>query len=86
MTINQIGGSSRNIAEHFEKQHKHVLDAIEKLKAENSTLRSMFCEGSYKVEGNNKTYPEYLMNRDDFTLLVMSFTSKKAPSERIFPL
>ena len=75
---NQVVVSSRQIAEHFEKQHKHVLDAIEKLKAENSALRSMFCEGSYKVEGNNKTYPEYLMNRDGFSLLVMGFTGKKA--------
>lgn len=75
---NQVVVSSRQIAEHFEKQHKHVLDAIEKLRAENSALRSMFCEGNYKVEGNNKTYPEYLMNRDGFSLLVMGFTGKKA--------
>lgn len=32
----------------------------------------------YKVEGNNKSYPEYLMNRDGFTLLAMSFTGKEA--------
>lgn len=38
----------------------------------------MFCEHSYKVEGNNKTYPEYLMNRDGFSLLVMGFTGRKA--------
>lgn len=75
---NQIVVSSRKIAEHFEKQHKHVLNTIEKLKAENPALRSMFCKGSYKVEGNIKTYPEYLMTRDGFTLLVMSFTGKKA--------
>lgn len=38
----------------------------------------MFCADTYKVEGNNKTYPEYLMNRDGFSLLVMGFTGKKA--------
>ena len=32
----------------------------------------------YKVEGNNKSYPEYLMNRDGFTLLAMGFTGKEA--------
>ena len=74
----QIVVSTRQIAEHFDKQHKHVLSVIENLKAENSALRNMFCEHSYKVEGNNKTYPEYLMNRDGFSLLVMGFTGKKA--------
>ena len=38
----------------------------------------MFCEHSYKVEGNNKTYHEYLMNRDGFSLLVMGFTGRKS--------
>lgn len=74
----QIVVSTRQVAEHFDKQHKHVLGVIENLKAENSALRNMFCEHSYKVEGNNKTYPEYLMNRDGFSLLVMGFTGKKA--------
>ena len=74
----QIVVSTRQVAEHFDKQHKHVLSVIENLKAENSALRNMFCEHSYKVEGNNKTYPEYLMNRDGFSLLVMGFTGKKA--------
>lgn len=80
---NQVVVSSRQIAEHFDKQHKHVLSVIENLKAENSALRNMFCEHSYKVEGNNKTYPEYLMNRDGFSLLVMGFTGKKALAWKI---
>ena len=78
VTNGQIVVSTRQVAEHFDKQHKHVLSVIENLKAENSALRNMFCEHSYKVEGNNKTYPEYLMNRDGFSLLVMGFTGKKA--------
>nr|DAE82953.1 MAG TPA: hypothetical protein [Caudoviricetes sp.] len=75
---NQVVVSSRQIAEHFEKRHADVLASIEKLKTENSVLINMFCEHSYKVDGNNKTYPEYLMNRDGFSLLVMGFTGKKA--------
>ena len=36
VTDGQIVVESRKIAEHFDKQHKHVLDAIENIKAENS--------------------------------------------------
>ena len=74
---NQVVVSSRDIAEHFEKEHKHVLDSIrEIIKAENSAL-TFFFETTYKA-GTGKSYPEYLMNRDGFSLLVMGFTGKKA--------
>lgn len=74
----QVVTDSRSVAEHFEKQHKHVLEAIDNLKAENSALRKMFYETTYKVKGNNKSYKMYLMNRDGFSLLVMGFTGKAA--------
>ena len=80
MTIinNQAVVSSRQVAESFGKMHKHVLDSIgEIIKAENSALTSMFFESSYKA-GTGKSYPEYLMNRDGFTLLAMGFTGPKA--------
>lgn len=74
----QVVVSSRQVAEKFGKEHKHVLDSVrEILKAENSAVR-FFQENMYKVEGNNKSYPEYLMNRDGFTLLAMGFTGKEA--------
>lgn len=73
----QIVVESRKIAEHFDKQHKHVLDAIENIKAENSAVTPMFCETTYTA-GTGKAYKEYLMNRDGFSLLVMGFTGKKA--------
>ena len=70
--------SSRQVAEDFEKYHKDVLESIRDiLKAENSAVR-YFYETTYKVEGNNKNYPEYLMTRDGFSLLVMGFTGEKA--------
>ena len=75
---NQVVTDSRSVAEHFGKQHKHVLEAIDNLKAENSALRKMFYETTYKVDGNNKSYKMYLMNRDGFSLLVMGFTGEKA--------
>lgn len=72
---NQVVVSSRQIAEHFEKQHCHVLATIENLIIENS-IAKFFHQMTYGKRG--KQYKEYLMNRDGFTLLVMSFTGKKA--------
>lgn len=75
---NQVVVSSRQVAEKFGKLHKDVLENIrEILKAENSAVR-FFQENMYKVPGNNKSYPEYLMNRGGFSLLVMGFTGKDA--------
>lgn len=78
-TINngQVVVSSRQIAENFEKEHRHVLETIRNLTAENSTVKSMFYESSYKNE-RGRDYSEYLMNRDGFSLLVMGFTGQKA--------
>ena len=74
---NQVVVSSRQIAEHFEKEHKHVLQSIrEILTAEKSAVK-FFGESSYLNE-RGKINPEYLMNRDGFSLLVMGFTGKKA--------
>lgn len=69
--------SSRQVAESFEKMHKHVLETIERLKAKKSALTSMFFETTYTA-GTGKAYKEYLMNRDGFSLLVMGFTGAKA--------
>lgn len=64
---NQVVVSSRQVAEKFGKLHKDVLENIREIvKAENSAVR-FFQESLYKVPGNNKSYPEYLMNRDGFT-------------------
>lgn len=68
--------SSRQIAESFGKEHKHVLDAVKNLVAENSAAKSMFYETTFENRG--KQYPMYLMNRDGFSLLVMGFTGKAA--------
>ena len=70
--IGSLVVSSRRVADNFGKQHKHVLEAIENIKAENSALIDMFYETSYKA-GTGKSYKEYLMNRDGFSLLVMGF-------------
>lgn len=72
--------TSLQIAEKFGKQHKHVIRNIENLLEgmPKIGLSEMFKKGTYAVEGNNKRYPMYYMNRDGFALLAMGFTGKKA--------
>ena len=73
---NQIVVSSRQIAKDFGKQHKHVLDSIRDILAAENSATKFFYESTYDNRG--KEYPEYLMNRDGFSLLVMGFTGSKA--------
>lgn len=81
--------SSLLVAEKFGKEHKHVLDSIRALLAENSAetvnqqVSRMFLLTEYESPLNNGTdavrkLPMYIMNRDGFTLLTMGFTGKKA--------
>ena len=74
---NELVVSSREVADNFGKAHRHVLDSIENIKAENSAVTSMFYKSSYKA-GTGKSYKMYFMNRDGFALLVMGFTGKEA--------
>ena len=74
--------SSRDIAEDFEKEHKDVLESIRNLTAENSAVKEMFIENEY-VTDRGRTYPEYLITRDGFSLLVMGFTGQKALSWKL---
>ena len=64
------------VAEKFGKEHRHVLDSIRNLTAENSAAKLLFIESEYDNRG--KTYPMYVMNKDGFTLLVMGFNGKDA--------
>lgn len=73
----KILASSRDIAEKFNKQNKHVNENIRKLMAENSTVRNMFLETTY-ISDRGRQEIEYLMDRDGFSLLVMGFTGSKA--------
>lgn len=67
--------TSLKVAEHFEKEHKNVLQAIENLVAENSAA-NFFILTTYRNRG--KEYPMYEMDRDGFSLLAMGFTGEKA--------
>lgn len=75
----QIVVSSRDVADHFGKRHDHVLENIVAIGNQMSTpeFSGLFYETFY-VAKNGKRNPEYLMNRDGFSLLAMGFTGKKA--------
>ena len=73
---NQIVVSSRQIAEHFGKLHKDVLENIRSILVAENSATKFFYETTH--EYRRQSFPEYLMTRDGFTLLVMSFTGKKA--------
>lgn len=71
--------TSLDVAETFEKEHKHVLEDIRRISESLSTaeMSALFYEGEYKAS-NGKKNPMYYMNRDGFTLLVMGYTGEKA--------
>lgn len=73
--------SSRKVAEDFGKPHCDVLkgirETIEGL-GKISYTKEMFYKTTYIHPQNGQEYPEYLMNRNGFSLVVMSFTGSKA--------
>lgn len=73
---NQIVVSSKDIAEHFGKDHKNVLQNIRDILVAENSATKFYQEATYQNRG--KDYKEYLMNRDGFSLLAMGFTGKKA--------
>lgn len=68
--------SSREIAKRFGKEHKHVLAAIRQILVAENSATKFFHEGTFEYRGQK--FPEYLMNRDGFSLLAMGFTGKEA--------
>ena len=86
----QIATSSRDVAEKFGKAHGSVLKAIngenrngyhingliDELISQNGNIKNYFIYSSYENRG--KLYPEYLITRDGFSLLVMGFTGSDA--------
>jgi Rha family phage regulatory protein len=70
--------TSLDIGRHFSRQHKDVLRAIDKVRAE--------CGGEFDQRNfapisyadNGRTYRAYQMTRDGFSLVVMGFTGEAA--------
>lgn len=79
MFKNQVVVSSVQLAEHYDKRHCDILRLLNALlrSANKQRLSKHFFKSNYKDEtGKNNTM--YLMDRDGFSLLVMSFKGEKA--------
>lgn len=73
--------SSIKIAEHFGKNHKDVLRAIEQLDCSPAFRERNFEPTSASVpmpNGGHRHIPAYTITRDGFTFLAMGFTGKEA--------
>lgn len=69
--------TSLNIADNFNKEHKHVLRDLKELEKDVSNFGQMFQETDLP-DSYGRSRKAYLINRDGFTLLAMGFTGKKA--------
>ena len=76
---NQLITDSLIIAEKFNKQHSHVLRAIELLECSKEFNESNFGLISY-TDSMNRSKKKYEITRDGFFFLAMSFTGKTAAS------
>lgn len=81
-TNGKVTADSRDIAERFEKDHRHVLEAIDSIMGGmpkiGQTPEEFFIPSTYVHEQNGQTYRNYLMTRDGFSLLAMGFTGSRA--------
>jgi anti-repressor protein len=85
-TVEVIDGkpvtTSRQVAEFFGKEHKHVLRDIEQILAQvpENSGKPNFGLSEYEVPagGGVRKQPMYLMDKDGFTLLVMGYTGADA--------
>lgn len=69
--------SSVKVAEVFHKQHKNVLQAIERIECSAEFNRLNFQPVTY-LDAKNETRPMFMITRDGFSFLAMGFTGKKA--------
>jgi Rha family phage regulatory protein len=79
--LSQDGGivtaDSLGVADHFGKQHPHVMRDIDQLQKDLSNFGEMFFESTYQDSyGRNQRC--FNMTRDGFTLLAMGFTGSEA--------
>lgn len=69
--------SSLKVADVFDKQHKNVLQAIERVECSAEFNRLNFQPVTY-LDAKNETRPMFMITRDGFSFLAMGFTGKKA--------
>lgn len=64
--------SSRTVAEELNKEHSKVIRSLESVLLENPNVASLIIPSSYKVEGQKRSYKEYLLTKDGFTLYMFN--------------
>ena len=67
---------STDVALYFEREHKKVLESIDKCLAEQPSLERDFSRSKYHNRG--KTYNCFEMTRRGFSYLILGFTGKRA--------
>ena len=63
--------SSRTVADELGKRHSHVIDSLDQI-LENQNLGSLIIPSTYKVLGQKRSYKEYLLTKDGFTLYMFN--------------
>ena len=63
--------SSRIIAEQLGKEHGKVLRTLDEI-SEKPNMASLIIPSTYKVDGQNRSYKEYLLTKDGFTLYMFN--------------
>ena len=85
----QVYTTSRIVAEKFGKEHFHVIRDIEELiknmvqpieniREPKIGFSEYFIPDEYKIEGQTRTYKQYLITEKGAMLLIMGFTGEKA--------
>jgi Rha family phage regulatory protein len=71
--------SSRDVAHHFQKEHKHILDGIKLIQsmAPESFTGPNFRPSEY-TDATGRSLPCFQLTRDGFSLLAMGFTGAAA--------
>lgn len=69
--------TSLDVARVFEKEHRHILEAIKNLECSQVFRDVNFNVSSYQSE-QNKTMPMFEITQDGFAFLAMGFTGKRA--------
>ena len=78
--------SSRQVAELFEKEHKHVLDAVRQAITETQSFAADFSATNFLKSSfldRGKSYPEFLLTKDGASYVGMKFTGQRAAQFRV---
>ena len=69
--------SSRKVAAHFKKEHKHVIRDIKNLGCSDEFSQSNFEPSDY-IDSRGKKQPKYILTFDGFMFLAMGYTGENA--------